>query len=148
MGSHLGPALTNVFLCLHERKCLRECPVIYAPIFYKCYLDDIFVLLKSENHVNNLLLYLNPKHPSTSFACEIEKERSLAFLDIDISRVNNKFEVSVHHKSAFFGVYTNYRSFIATEYKSSLITTLLHRSFTIASDYYKLPKEIVTGSPC
>ena len=148
MGSHLGPVLTNVFLCLHERKCLRECPVIYAPIFYKCYLDDIFLLLKSENHVNNLLLYLNPKHPSTSFACEIEKERSLAFLDIDISRVNNKFEVSVHHKSAFFGVYTNYRPFIATEYKSSLITTLLHRSFTIVSDYYKLAKEIVTQNRC
>ena len=74
MGSHLGPALTNVFLCHHERKWLRECPVIYAPIFYKCYLDDIFVLLKSENHVNNLLLYLNPKHPNTSFTREIEKD--------------------------------------------------------------------------
>ena len=147
MGFHLGPALTNVFLCHHERTWLRESPVIYAPIFYKCYLDDIFVLLKSENHVNNLLFCLNPKHPNTSFTREIEKERSLGILDINIYRVNNKFEVSVHRKSVFFGVYTNYRSFIATEYKSSLITKLLHRSFTIASDYYKLPKEIVTGNP-
>ena len=38
----LGAALSNVFLCHHERKWLRECPVAYAPIFYKRYVNDIF----------------------------------------------------------------------------------------------------------
>ena len=73
----------------------------------------------------------------------MEKDRSLAFLDINVYRSNNKFETSVHRKSTFSGVYTNYRSFIATEYKSSLIATLLYRSFTIVSDYHKLHDEIV-----
>ena len=67
--SPLGPALANAFLCHHERKWLRECPVAYAPIFYKRYIDDIFVLLKSENHVNNLLFYLNSKHSNIRFTC-------------------------------------------------------------------------------
>ena len=58
MGFSLGPALSNVFLCHHERKWLRECSVAYAPIFYKRYLDNIFVLLKSENHVNNLCCFI------------------------------------------------------------------------------------------
>ena len=71
------------------------------------------------------------------------KDRSLAFADIDVYSGNNKFETSVHRKSTFSGVYTNYRSFIATEYESSLITTLLYRSFTIVSNYRKLHKEIV-----
>ena len=62
MGSALGPVLANVFLCHHEEILLRECPVAYAPTFYKRYIGDIFVLLKSENHVNNLLFYLNSKH--------------------------------------------------------------------------------------
>ena len=84
MGSPLGLALANAFLCHHERKCLRECPVSYAPIFYKRYVDDIFVLLKSENHVNNLLFYLNRKHPNIRFTCDIENERSPALLDIDV----------------------------------------------------------------
>ena len=57
--------------------------------------------------------------------------------------VIKKFETSVHLKSTFSGVYTNYRSFIATEYKSSLITTLLYGSFTIVSDYHKSHEEIV-----
>ena len=141
MASALGPALANAFLCNDEIKWLRECPVAYALIFYKRYVDDIFVLLKTENHVNNLLFYLNCKHPNIRFICEIEKDRSLAFLDIDVYRGNNKFETSAHRKSTFSGVYTNYRSFIATEYKSSLITTLLYRSFTIVSNYRKLHGE-------
>ena len=49
----------------------------------------------------------------------------------------------MHRKSTFSGDYTNYKSFIATEYKSSLITTLLYRRFTIVSDYHKLHEEIV-----
>ena len=57
--------------------------------------------------------------------------------------VIKKFETSVHLKSTFSGVYTNYRSFIATEYKSSLITTLLYGSFTIVSDYHKPHEEVV-----
>ena len=89
------------------------------------------------------MFYLNCKHPNIRFACEIEKDRSLAFLDIDVYRGNHKLETSVHRKSTFSGVYTNYSSFIATEYKSNLITTLLYRTFTIVSDYHKLHKEIV-----
>ena len=120
-----------------------QLPVAYAPIFYKRYVNDIFILLKSENHFNNLLFYPNRKDPNIRFTCDVEKDRSLAFLDIDICRCNNKLETSVHRKSTFSGVYTNYGSFIATEYKSSLITTLLYRSFTIVSDYHKLHEEIV-----
>ena len=89
MGSYLGPPLANAFLFHRDRKWLRQCPVAYALIFYKRYFGDIFVLLKSENHVNNLLSYLNSKHPNTTFTCEIEKDKSLAFLDIDVYRGNN-----------------------------------------------------------
>ena len=143
MGSPLEPVLANAFLCYHESKWLRECPVASVPIFNKPYVDDIFVLLKYENRVNNLLFYLNPKHPNIRFTCEIEKDRSPMFLDTNVYRGNNRFETSVYRKSTFSGAYTNYRSFIATEYKSSLITTLLYRSFTIVSDYHKLHEEIV-----
>ena len=62
-------------------------------------MHDIFVLLKSENHINNLLLYLNSSHSNIGFTCEIEKDRSLAFLDINVYRRNNKLETSVHCKS-------------------------------------------------
>ena len=72
MWSPFGTALANAFWCHHERKWLRECPVTYAQISYKCYIYGIFVLLKSENHVNNLLFYLNSKHPNVRFTCEMD----------------------------------------------------------------------------
>ena len=90
-----------------------------------------------------MLFYLNWKHPNIRFTYEIEKDRSLAVLSIGVSRGNNKFKRSVHPKLTFSGVYTNYRSFIATEYKNSWISTLSYRSFTIVSDYHKLHEETV-----
>ena len=62
-------------------------------------------------------------------------------LDINVYRGNNKLETSVHRKSTFFRVYTNHRSIIASEHKSSLMTTPLY-SFSTVSDYHKLPEEI------
>ena len=57
-----------------------------------------FFLLKSENYVNNLLFYLNSKHPNIRFTCEIEKDRSLAFLDINFIGViiNPKHQYTVN----------------------------------------------------
>ena len=43
MGSPLGPTLANVFLCHHERKWLEDCPDNFRPVYYKRYVDDIFV---------------------------------------------------------------------------------------------------------
>ena len=88
--------MANAFLCHHERKWVRECPVAYAPIFFQRYEDDIFVLLKCENHANNLLFYLNRNHPNIRFTFAIEKDRSVALLDTDVYRGNNKFETSFY----------------------------------------------------
>ena len=43
--SPLGPALDNVFLCHHETQWLEDCPLVFMPIFFARYVDDIFVLL-------------------------------------------------------------------------------------------------------
>ena len=43
MGSPLGPALTNILLCNFENKWLRDCPYSLKPVFYRRYVDDIFV---------------------------------------------------------------------------------------------------------
>ena len=80
MGSPLGPVLANHILCHHKSKWLREYLVSHAPIFYKRYINDIFVLLKSVNHVTIFFFFLS----KFQIACEIEKDRSLAFIRIII----------------------------------------------------------------
>ena len=47
MGSPLGPTMANVFLSFYEVKWLEQCPNEFKPVFYRRYVDDIFVLFKS-----------------------------------------------------------------------------------------------------
>ena len=79
--------------------------------------------------------YLNKQNSSTKFMSEIEENGSLSFLDIRITRENNKFVTSVCHKPTFSSVFTYFESFIPDIHKRGLIETLLHRSFRLASSY-------------
>ena len=50
MGSSLGPTLANVFLCFYVRKWLEKCSLEFEPVFYRRYVDNIFVSSKSTNY--------------------------------------------------------------------------------------------------
>ena len=69
---------------------------------------------------------------------------SLSFLNITVSRENNKFVTSVYRKPAFSGVFTNFESLIPDMQKRELIETLLHRSFKLCSNYENFHREIET----
>ena len=44
MGFRVAPTLANAFLVYHEKNGLEHCPVECRPLFYRRYVDDIFVL--------------------------------------------------------------------------------------------------------
>lgn len=52
MGSPLGPTLANIFLCYHEKVWLSQCPAQFKPLYYRRYVDDIFLLFKSKEHID------------------------------------------------------------------------------------------------
>ena len=142
MGSPLGPTLANIFLSHHETTWLNECPVQFKPVYYRRYVDDIVVLFKSRNHVKKFRKYLNSRHKCMSFSVEEEKDNKLSFLDVKVTREDNKFITSTYRKSTFSGVYLNFKSFVPTEYKHGLIFTLLFRTYTLCSNYTLLHTEI------
>ena len=74
------------------------------------------------------------------FTGEKEVNVSLPFLDVLISR--NKKGFLLHHKPIFSGVYSNFKSLVADEYKHGLIFTLLFRIFSIFSDFSKFHEEV------
>ena len=53
MGSPLVSSLANAFLAHHEQNWLDSCPLEYRPLYYRLYVDDIFVLFKSSNHLKH-----------------------------------------------------------------------------------------------
>ena len=72
MGSSLSPTLANIFLCYHESNWLKDCPKNLKPIYYKRYVDDIFVLFNKPEHAQFFLEYINKKHKNIKFSIETE----------------------------------------------------------------------------
>ena len=125
MGSPLGPSLANAFLCFHKLIWLNG----FESVYYRRYIDDIFVLFRSPDLLEKFTNYLNSKHKNIKFTYEKESNNFLSFLDILISGSENGFKTSVYHKPTFSGVYSNFNSFIYDQYKTGLIFTLLFRTF-------------------
>ena len=58
MGSPLEPSLANAFLAHHEQNWLGSCHLLY----YRRYIDDIFVRFKSSDHLIRFLVLTNSCH--------------------------------------------------------------------------------------
>ena len=142
MGSPLGPNLANIFLRHHERKWLENCPSEFKPAYYRRYVDDIFLLFDNHDDLEKFKMYMNIQHPNMNFTSEAEENDALPFLDVFVQRIASGFVTSVYRKPTFSGVYTHFDSYIPSVYKSSLVSTLLYRSYTICSNWKQIDIEI------
>ena len=129
MGSPLGPTLANVFLAYHEQNWLDSCPLKYRPLYYRRFVDDIFALFKSSDHLKRFQSYLNNK---------------ISFLvDVNVIREQGKFVISVCWKPTFSGVYTHFDSFLPDTYKIGMIYTLANRCFRICSSWSMFHQQLI-----
>ena len=96
-------------------------------MIYKRYVDDIFVLFSSKEHLQRFVDYMNKQNKCQKFTSDAENDNFLSFLDIKITRHNQKFKTSVYRKSTFSGLFMHYESCLDQTYKKSLIGTLLFR---------------------
>ena len=118
MGSPLGPALANIFMYSFENKWLKYYPYSLKPVFYRRYVDDIFVLFSFLDQDEKFEKYLSSKHPNINFSLEKDNEGRLSFLDVNVFREKGKFVTNVYRKKTFSGVSTNFDSFIPETYKT------------------------------
>ena len=137
------PTLANAFLVYHEKNWLERCPLEHRPLYYRRYVDDIFALFNSPEHLQCFPSYLNSCHRNISFTIENEKDNRMSFLDVNIIREQGEFTTSVYRKPTFSGIYTNFDSFLPSSNKISLLHTFLYRSFRICSDWTKFHLELV-----
>ena len=138
IASPLGPTLANEFLIYHEKNCLDNCPLEYRPLYYRRYVDDIFVLFNSAEHLKRFHSYLNSPHFNIYFSIENEKDNGMSFLEVNIIREKDKFTTSVYRKPTFSGIYTHFDSFLPSSNKIGLLHTLLYRCFWICSGKFHL----------
>ena len=120
---------------------LTICPNAFKPLFYKRYVDDTFLIFRSPTHIPLFLDFLNSQHPNIEFTSEIEKDRKLAFLDVEVLNSFGQFSTSVYRKPTFTGLLSKFNSAAPLKYKRSLITTLVTRAYKTCSSYFSLHKE-------
>ena len=51
MGSPFGSTFANSFLCHYEKEWSDNCPIQFKPLIYIRYVDDIFILFSSKEHL-------------------------------------------------------------------------------------------------
>ena len=139
---HWVPPLQMHFYVVMKKNGWINCPIHFKPVMYKRYVDDIFVLSSSKEHLQLFVDYMNKQHKCLKFTSEAENDNSFSFLDIKITRHNQQFKTSVYRKPTFSGVFTHYESYVDQTYKKSLIDTLLFRCFSICSDYTSFHLEV------
>ena len=52
----LGSTVANACLVYHEKNWLECCPLEYRPLYYRRYVDDIFVSFNSPEHLKRFLV--------------------------------------------------------------------------------------------
>ena len=119
MGLPSGPTLANAFLCHYKKLWLDSCPPEFKPVVYRRYIDSIFVLINSKDHLLLFAKYMNTRHKILKFTFVFEQNNSFSFLDVKITRGSNGFSTSVFCKATFSGVFMNFDSFIFESYKTS-----------------------------
>ena len=127
----------------YEHKWLvhKKCPLQFRPKYYRRYVDDIFLMFESRDHVKKFLKYINSRHPNIQFTCEEKCNNKFSFLDISVTRIN-QLTTSLHRKKTFSGVYLNFNSFLPMGYKKGLIHNLLFRAYDICAEYVTLHNTI------
>ena len=123
----MGPTLANLFLMFYEHKWLEKCPLQFQPKYYHRYVNNIFLMFESRDHVKKFLKYMNLCHPSIQFTCEKESNNKISFLDISVTRMDNKLTTSLY----FSGVYLNFNSFLPINYKKSIIFYSVRKTYML-----------------
>ncbi len=107
-------------------------------MFNRRYVDDTFVLFKSQDQAEPFLQYMNSKHNNIRFTVECEEIASFPFLDVQVSRSNGQFTTDLFRKRTFSGLYMKFDSLLPYQYKLGLVRPLLYRAYRICSCYDKV----------
>ena len=85
---------------------------------------------------------MNTGHLNMKFTVEKKQSKCINFFDVKVVREKNVFATSVCRKLTFSGVYKHFDSYIPLNYKFSLVSAIIFRSFTICSEMPKFHQEI------
>lgn len=132
MGYSLSSPIANLVMEYVEENILATIP-FHIPI-YKRYVDDVLMSVPCDQ-LDYILQIFNGYHNTIRFTMEVDKEKSLNFLDLTLSYKNNdnKIKTSWFTKKVNSGRYLNYNSCIPISFKKSVINGLVDRAIKLTN---------------
>ena len=94
------PLRTHFFHTMKKKNWLHSCPQRFKPVFYRRYVDDIFVLFKSNDYLKYFQEFLN------ALFYRDRKKTKFSFLDVVVIHEQGKFTTRIYRISTFCGVYS------------------------------------------
>ena len=143
MGSPISPVVANIYMEFLEQEALETAQT--KPDIWLRYVDDTFVHWPhSRSDLDMFLDHLNSLCPSIQFTMEIEDERKLPFLDVQVTRdaESGIFRTAVYRKPTHTDRYLHYESYHPAHVKTGVIRTLLQRSRRICNSEAASTKEM------
>jgi hypothetical protein len=129
MGSPLSPILADIFMDNLESQLFNSnLPILQNILYWYRYVDDIICCWTgSDRQLDCFLNLLNAQHQKISFTMEIESNKSLNFLDLNISIKNNRHHFAVFRKPCSTDNIIPADSCHSTSQKLSAFHSLLYR---------------------
>ncbi|KAJ4433893.1 hypothetical protein ANN_16206 [Periplaneta americana] len=113
-------------------------PEILLPV----YVDDILILYKgNKRQVQNLHQHIKKIHPKLHYTLEIENNKSINFLDITITKVDNKNTFKVYRKPT---THIHNTSNHPTQHRQAAFRTMVHRLLNIPMNQQDYNEELNT----
>ena len=125
----MGGLISVVFSDVLMYKTELDVAVPAKPIFYKRYVNDMYVQRK-KNYVDKLFEELNTHNENVKLTLEVNLTN---FLDTELIRENGEITMQVFSKSTNLPVHLS--SKISIRYKRNVVTGELNRAKRIASDF-------------
>ena len=140
MGSPLSCTFANYYMCHIENEVLASLNED-KPTTYCRYVDDIFVVVRNEEHLNLIKQKLELASV-LEFTTKISINNKIPFLDVSIDGSTGAYRTSIYKKKTDSGKVLNGSSECPERYKTGMIRTLIQRSYKISSDWTLFEQDI------
>ncbi len=128
MGSPISPVLAELAMQKFESIMIKDNPTCS---FFKRYVDDSASAIKQGTQ-DSVLQYLNSYHADIQFTFELEKNKSLPFLDLELIHGDDgRIKRKVYRKPTNTGRYLNFHSYHHISQKMSAVDALAFRAFML-----------------
>lgn len=123
MGNPLSCFVSNAFVGHLETKLASSNKF---PKIWHRYVDDIFTIMK-RHEVQPVLNILNAQYESIKFTVEVEENQSLSFLDLRLTREDNKIEFGIFRKASTTERYITSDSYCSFSTKMAAFNSMIYR---------------------